>query len=153
MLLWLLLKNWNESGTWDGSLPHATQRSPQVREALCSSRKGDRWVAAPRGWWAPAVADGLTPALVHPAYRPVHEVERAGGADLQAAEFVERVARENTRQQMRAILERSPILEHLFREGRIGIVGGMYSVETDEVMFFEQAFQSPAPAATMAAAR
>jgi carbonic anhydrase len=83
----------------------------------------------------------------------VHEVERAGSADLPAAEFVERVALENTRQQMRAILERSPILEHLFREGRIGIVGGMYSVETGEVTFFEQAFQSPAPAATMAAAR
>ena len=83
----------------------------------------------------------------------VHEVERAGGAELPAAEFVERVARENTRQQMRAILERSPILEHLFTEGQIGIVGGMYSVETGEVTFFERAFQEPAPAAAMAAAR
>ena len=83
----------------------------------------------------------------------VHEVERAGGAELPAAEFVERVARENTRQQMRAILERSPILEHLFKEGRIGIVGGMYSVETGEVTFFEQAFQTPAPEAAMASAR
>jgi carbonic anhydrase len=83
----------------------------------------------------------------------VHDVERAGGAELPAADFVERVAVENTRQQMRAILERSPILEHLFREGRIGIVGGMYSVETGEVTFFERAFQSSAPAATMAAVR
>ena len=82
----------------------------------------------------------------------VHEVERAG-AELPAAEFVERVALENTRQQMRAILERSPILEHLFKEGRIGIVGGMYSVETGEVTFFEQAFQTPAPEAAMASAR
>lgn len=83
----------------------------------------------------------------------VHEVERAGGSELPAPEFVERVALENTRQQMRAILERSPILEHLFKEGRIGIVGGMYSVETGEVTFFEQAFQTPAPVAEMAAAR
>lgn len=66
------------------------------------------------------------PAAVSPA---VHDVELAGGA------------------------ERSPILEHLFTEGRIGIVGGMYSVETGEVTFFEQAFQTPAPAAAMAAAR
>lgn len=83
----------------------------------------------------------------------VHQVAQAGGADLPHAEFVERVALENTRQQMRAILERSPILEHLFREGKIGIVGGMYSVESGEVAFFEQAFQTPAPAAAMAAAR
>lgn len=83
----------------------------------------------------------------------VHEVEQAGGTDLPHAEFVEKVALENTRQQMRAILERSPILEHLFKEGRIGIVGAMYSVESGEVSFFEQAFQTPVPAAVMAAAR
>ena len=83
----------------------------------------------------------------------VHEVEQAGGADLPQAEFVEKVALENTRQQMRAILERSPILEHLFRDGKIGIVGAMYSVESGEVSFFEQAFQTPAPAADMATAR
>ena len=83
----------------------------------------------------------------------VHEVECAGGTDLAAADFVERVALENTRQQMRAILERSPILEHLFKEGRIGIVGGMYSVETGEVTFFERAFQAPAPEAAMASVR
>lgn len=83
----------------------------------------------------------------------VRDVERAGGAEVPAADFVERVALENTRQQMRAILERSPILEHLFKEGRIGIVGGMYSVETGEVTFFERAFQASAPAASMAAVR
>lgn len=83
----------------------------------------------------------------------VHDVEQAGGADMPAAEFVEKVALENTRQQMRAILERSPILEHLFKDGKIGIVGAMYSVESGEVSFFEQAFQTPAPAAEMAAAR
>ena len=83
----------------------------------------------------------------------VHEVERGGGAELPHAEFVEKVALENTRQQMRAILERSPILEHLFKEGKIGIVGAMYSVESGAVAFFEQAFQTPAPAAIMAATR
>lgn len=83
----------------------------------------------------------------------VHEVEQNGGAELPHAEFVEKVALENTRQQMRAILERSPILEHLFTEGKIGIVGAMYSVESGEVAFFEQAFQTPAPAAVMAATR
>ena len=42
--------------------------------------------------------------------------------------------------QMRATLERSPILASLFQEGRIGLVGGIYSVESGEVRFFEQHF-------------
>jgi len=68
----------------------------------------------------------------------VHHVVQAGGGMLDPDEFVERVALENTRHQMRAILARSPILEHLYAQGRIGIVGGMYSVETGDVQFFEQ---------------
>jgi len=72
----------------------------------------------------------------------VYEVEKAAGGTLPPDEFVEHVALENTRHQMRAILERSPILEHLYNEGKIGIVGGMYSVETGEVTFFEQQFHA-----------
>jgi carbonic anhydrase len=69
----------------------------------------------------------------------VHEVEK-DGAKLAPDAFVERVAVENTRRQMRAILERSPLLEHLFNEGKIGIVGATYSVESGEVSFFEERF-------------
>lgn len=83
----------------------------------------------------------------------VYEVERAGGAGLPPDEFVEQVALGNTRHQMRAILDRSPIIEHLFNEGKVGIVGGMYSVETGEVTFFDQQFHAHAqPADTLAAA-
>jgi carbonic anhydrase len=70
----------------------------------------------------------------------MHEVEQAGGRQLAPEAFVEQVALENTRYQMRAILERSPILGGLFQEGRIGIVGGIYSVESGDVRFFEQHF-------------
>jgi carbonic anhydrase len=69
----------------------------------------------------------------------VHEVEK-DGAKLAPDTFVERVAVENTRRQMRAILERSPLLEHLFNDGKIGIVGATYSVESGEVSFFEERF-------------
>ncbi len=55
---------------------------------------------------------------------------------------------ENTRHQMRAVLDRSPILEHLFHEGRIGLVGGVYAVETGEVTFFEQLFNDVKDGAT-----
>lgn len=73
----------------------------------------------------------------------IYSVEKAGGRDLDPDAFQEQVALENTRHQMRAILERSPILERLFDEGRIGIVGGMYSVESGEVSFFEQHLKDP----------
>jgi carbonic anhydrase len=69
----------------------------------------------------------------------VHEVEKEG-EKLAPEAFVERVAVENTRRQMRAILERSPLLEHLFNDGKIGIVGATYSVESGEVSFFEERF-------------
>jgi len=71
----------------------------------------------------------------------IHDVEKTGGRHQPPDVFVEHVAVENTRHQMRAILERSPILEHLFQEGRIGIVAAMYSVETGEVSFLEQHFR------------
>jgi carbonic anhydrase len=70
----------------------------------------------------------------------IHAVEKAGGASLTPDAYVEQVAIENTRHQMQAVLERSPILAHLFRQGRIGIVGGLYAVETGAVTFFEQHF-------------
>lgn len=73
----------------------------------------------------------------------IYDVEKAD-KHLAPEAFVEEVALANTRHQMLAILERSPILEHLFNEGRIGIVGGMYSVETGEVSFFEQRFAETA---------
>ena len=68
-----------------------------------------------------------------------------------AHEFVEQVALENTRQQMRAILDRRPILEHLFNDGKIGIVSAMYSVESGDVTFYDQQFHptlAPAEAPT-----
>lgn len=76
----------------------------------------------------------------------VYDVEQAEGTGLAPEAFVEAVALANTRHQMRAILERSPVLEHLFTEGHIGIVGGMYSVETGEVTFVEQRFAEAAAA-------
>lgn len=76
----------------------------------------------------------------------VRDVERTRGADVSDAVFVEQAALENTRRQVRAILERSPILERLFNEGHIGIVRGMYSVESGEVTFFERQFKQPAVA-------
>lgn len=70
----------------------------------------------------------------------IHTVEKSTPQPSTPDAFVERVAMENTRHQVRAILERSPILEHLYRDGKIGLVAGAYSVETGEVTFFEEHF-------------
>lgn len=91
-------------------------------------------------------------AKISPA---LHHVESTAGRQQAPDVFVEQVALENTRLQMRAVLERSPILERLFREGRVGLVGGVYSVETGEVTFFEEHFteEAPQPAGELAAAK
>ena len=81
----------------------------------------------------------------------LHVVENAQGRGGDPQQFVEHVALENTRHQMRAILDRSPILEHLFNDGKIGIVSAMYSVESGDVTFHDQQF-GPEPAGEHSAA-
>lgn len=83
-------------------------------------------------------------AKISPA---VQATEERFGRDIPAQDFVEHVAVENTRQQMGAILERSPILEHLYNDGTIGIVSAMYSVETGDVTFCDELFQDEASVA------
>ncbi len=68
-------------------------------------------------------------------------VQAVGPAAAASEGGVELVALENTRQQMRSIIERSPILEQLFTEGAIGFACGVYAVETGEVTFLEQQFR------------
>jgi carbonic anhydrase len=70
----------------------------------------------------------------------IHEVESQNKAKLAGDEFVEQVALENTRRQMRAIVERSPLLERLLEEGTIGLAAGVYSVESGSVSLFETRF-------------
>ncbi len=82
----------------------------------------------------------------------LHSVHESGNDDCAPDELVERVATENMRHQMRAIVERSPILEQLLRDGQIGIAGGMYSVENGTVEFVDELFahEEHVPAARVA---
>jgi len=74
----------------------------------------------------------ITPAM--------YDVESSAGTDLDPSEFEEAVTAANVTYQLRSILERSPILEHLYQEGKIGLAGGLYSVDSGEVTFLEQHF-------------
>ena len=51
--------------------------------------------------------------------------------------FIQKVAVRNVSMTINAIKERSPILAEMIGNAEIGIVGGMYDVETGKVAFFE----------------
>ncbi len=72
--------------------------------------------------------------------KPAVEKIEASNLSVSFDEIVEEVAHENVHLQMNEILQRSEILRKLFQEGKIGIAGGMYSVESGEVEFFEEQF-------------
>lgn len=81
----------------------------------------------------------------------LHAIRQSDEVPVDGDELVERVALENMRHQMRAILERSPILEHLYHDGQVGIVGGMYSVDSGEVHFSDEMFSERAISESTAA--
>lgn len=54
--------------------------------------------------------------------------------------FVESVARINVLRNVRAVVERSFVLEHLVLEQKIGVVGGMHDLATGKVDFYEDSF-------------
>ena len=58
------------------------------------------------------------------------------------AEYTEVVAQANVLHSMDEVMERSEILRNLFNEGKIGIVGGIYSVENGRVNFIRSEFSA-----------
>jgi carbonic anhydrase len=51
--------------------------------------------------------------------------------------FVENVASINVRRSVKAIIERSFIIEQMVENGEIGVVGAMYNIETGQVEFYD----------------
>ena len=76
--------------------------------------------------------------------KPAMEKTDSFGKDLDVAGYAEKVAYANVIHSMDEILERSSIIRSLYREGKIGIVGGMYSVENGKVHFIRQMFAEAA---------
>jgi carbonic anhydrase len=50
--------------------------------------------------------------------------------------FVENVAAINVKRTIKAIMERSTILEHMILNGEIGIIGGMHDLPTGQVTYY-----------------
>src|SRR4030095_11644661 len=58
--------------------------------------------------------------------------------------YVDKVAYANVLSSMDEVLERSSIIRSLYHEGKIGIVGGMYSLENGKVHFIKHMFAETA---------
>jgi carbonic anhydrase len=69
---------------------------------------------------------------IRPAVDDTHMIGERNSANT---EFVERVAQRNVELAVQQITERSPILKDMLSAGSIGIVGGMYDVQTGSVEF------------------
>ena len=76
--------------------------------------------------------------------KPAIEKADKYNEDSQHAIHYEKVAYANVLNSMDEILERSSIIRSLFNEGKIGIVGGMYSVENGKVHFTKKMFADEA---------
>jgi carbonic anhydrase len=64
-------------------------------------------------------------------------VKTTGERNSKNLEFVEDVSKENVLSGIKLIKERSPILKEMLEKGEIGIIGGMYDLETGIVTFYE----------------
>lgn len=53
------------------------------------------------------------------------------------SEFVEKVAQINVKSTLKAISEKSPILKEMIYKKEIGIIGGMYDIQSGAVTFYE----------------
>jgi carbonic anhydrase len=65
------------------------------------------------------------------------EIETLTDRNSKNAQYVENVARINTKRSVKSIIERSFILEQMLENGEIGIVGANYDVESGLVEFYE----------------
>ncbi|MGE3309181.1 MAG: carbonic anhydrase family protein [Limisphaerales bacterium] len=73
-------------------------------------------------------------------------VARLGPSAPQAT-VVEEVAHDNVLHTMAEVEERSSILRHMIQEGKIGLVGAMYSLDTGEIQILKERFADAPPAA------
>lgn len=80
---------------------------------------------------------GNLSGLLHKIIPSVEAVDYEGDKSSKNKEFVEKVAEKNVYRMLEEIPQKSPILREMIEKGQIGIVGGMYDVETGAVKFYD----------------
>jgi carbonic anhydrase len=98
---------------------------------------GHSHCGAVKGACAHVELDHLSGLLhkIQPAVDAVHAEGLAKTADNQD-EFVQKVADKNVLLTVEQIKSKSPVLDAMLKSGEIGIVGGMYDIETGKVQFY-----------------
>ncbi|RYG45790.1 MAG: carbonic anhydrase [Chitinophagaceae bacterium] len=76
--------------------------------------------------------------------KPAIEKTAAAAKETNKENYAEIVAQANVLESMNESLERSDILREMLAEGKIGIVGGMYSIENGRVHFVRKMFAEEA---------
>lgn len=61
-----------------------------------------------------------------------------GDRSAKNMEFVEMVAKKNVLNMLKEIPQKSPLIKEIIESGQIGMVGGMYNVETGAVEFYDE---------------
>lgn len=67
----------------------------------------------------------------------IDAIQYEGDRSAKNMEFVEMVAEKNVSNALKEIPQKSPVLHEMIEKGEIGIVGGMYNVETGAVEFYD----------------
>ncbi|MCU0432357.1 MAG: SulP family inorganic anion transporter [Bacteroidia bacterium] len=80
---------------------------------------------------------GHLSGLLGKARRAVYQARELKLVNENDRKFADHVAELNVRNVTEEILMRSPLLENLYNEGRIGIAGGMYNLASGEVNFVD----------------
>jgi len=62
-------------------------------------------------------------------------VKASGPGNAKDSAYVDRVAQQNVRQAMREVREHSAIVRAAVESGKVGLVGGMYDIDTGKVVF------------------
>lgn len=80
--------------------------------------------------------------LIKPAIRHEKTVTNPEDRTSKNSEFVEKINELNVRYQIDTIIRLSDIVSEMLEKHQIGIVGGMYDLNTGKVNFFEDTFVS-----------
>ena len=81
---------------------------------------------------------GHLSGLLHKIKPAVDAIQYTGEKSSKNMEFVEKVAEKNVLNMLKEIPEKSPIIREMIEKEQIGIVGGMYNVETGVVEFYDK---------------
>lgn len=80
---------------------------------------------------------GNLSGLLHKITPTVDNIQYQGDKSSKNKEFVEMVAEKNVLNVLKEIKQKSPVLQEMIDNGEIGLVGGMYHVETGVVEFYD----------------